>query len=218
MKTTRTRWAVKAAGTAALAMILATPSFAQSRDSRRGNDSDRGRTQTRRTDDRRGSSSNGSYRENQRVTAEGRVGAFQPERDGYRVQLEGRRDAYWVPRSQFGRGHDLRVGLSVRLGGIFRGSTIYVDSVNWPGDRGYDNYGRDFVSGVVERIDFRSETIWLREGRSRNLIAVEMNDTGRGSRDLRGLHRGDYVELSGRWLRGGGFEATRIEDARNGRY
>jgi hypothetical protein len=215
MTTTEGRWTMKVVGAASLAFVLATPMFAQSRDSFRGNESSRGRTQTseRSQSSRNDRASTYGYRENQRVEADGRVSSFTPERDGYRVQLEGRRDSYYVPRSQFGRGHDLRVGLEVRLGGIFRGSTIYVDAVHWPDQRGYDRAA--YVTGIVDRVDARSETVWLRTGG--RLLAVDMRNATRGSRDLRQLRRGDSISLSGEWQRGGTFEAYRIEDLRDRR-
>jgi len=212
MSTTSRKWAVKAAGAGALALLLAAPSFAQPRD---------GRTQGTRRDNRSNDSSNRTYRENERVTAEGRVQSFSRERDGYRVQLDRGRYSYWVPQSYFrSRNRGLSVGLSLRLGGVFRRGAIYVDAVNWPGDRGYGNSGYDArsVTGIVDRVDVRSDTVWLRDDRSGKLIAVEMRGSGRGrGNDLRDLRRGDYVELSGQWLRGGVFEAYRIEDLRNRR-
>src|SRR3954470_24516249 len=81
MKTTVTKWAMKAAGTGAIALLLATPSFAQSRYDGSRND------RQRQTADRRSNDNNG-YRENQRVTMSGKVSSFSRERDGYRVQLD----------------------------------------------------------------------------------------------------------------------------------
>ncbi|HET7433327.1 MAG TPA: hypothetical protein VFN10_01305 [Thermoanaerobaculia bacterium] len=226
MKRSIGKWAVQAAAAGALALVVSVPAFAEARerhgdsrgyDSRGHSGSDRGRSDDRRGNsgyDRSRSNDGGrTYRENDRVTAEGRVTSFRQERDGYRVYLEGRRDSYWVPRSRFGRGHDLRVGLSLRLGGIFRGGSIYVDDVFWPGDGGYARDG--YIAGAVDRVDLRSDTLWLRDTRSGELVAVEMRDSYRNRRDnLSDLRRGDYVELSGSWLRGGVFEAYRIEDVR----
>ena len=65
----------------------------------------------------------------------GKVTSFNRERNGYRVQLDRGRDSYWVPSSYFrGRGRDIRVGINVGLGGIFRGGSIYVGSGAWAGD------------------------------------------------------------------------------------
>jgi hypothetical protein len=204
----KAKWVVKAAGAGTIALILATPSFAQSRnEQRRGNNDDRGRVQS-------------TYRENQRVTAEGRVSSFKRERDGYRVQLDQGRYSYWVPQSHFrNRRNGLNVGLSIRLGGIFRNGAIYVDAVNWPGDNDYRRGNNDrSVDGYVDRIDVRSDTLWLRDDRGGELIAVHMRDSDRRGRgDLRDLRRGDYVELAGEWVRGGVFNAYRIEDVRSRR-
>jgi len=191
---------LKSVGTAALAFIVAVPMFAQSRnDQRRGNDN---------RDDRQSSSSSHSYRENQRVTAQGKVSSFTKERDGYRVQLDRGRESYWVPQSHFrNRGRDLRVGVSVVFGGIFRGGSVYVDDVNW-GDNGR-GYDQGYVRGVIQQVDYRGGTAWLRDEATGRPITVDL----RGNNDRR-LRRGDYVELSGRWGRDGIFDAYRIERVR----
>src|SRR3954452_25457551 len=178
MKTTVTQWATKAAGAGAIALLLATPAFAQSRgDWNRNNNTnnDRNGQATQRNDANRTnnngqgsyqrdngnrSNDNNSYRENQRINATGKVTSFNRERDGYRVQLD-RGQSFWVPQSKFGnRSRDLRVGVSITLGGIFRGGSIYADAVSWPDQ--YDRYDRGFVRGVVDRVDYRSGTVWLR--------------------------------------------------------
>jgi len=193
---------LKSVAAGALALVVAVPMFAQSRGDYRG---DR---------DNRHNNDNGaasrSYRENQRVTAQGKVSSFTRERDGYRVQLDRGRESYWVPQSYFrNRGRDLRVGINVVFGGVWRGGSVYVDDVNWPDDGYYNDSGRQFVRGRVERIDRRDDMAWLRDARSGRTITVDL----RGNQD-RQLRRGDYVELSGRWTRDGIFSAYRIDDIR----
>lgn len=199
----RAKWAVKAAGAGALTLILAAPSFAQSRNERR-------------RDDVRSRAQSSTYRENERVTMEGRVTSFSRERDGYRVQLDRGRESYWVPQSYF-HNRGLSVGLNIRLGGVFRAGAVYVDAVTWPGDGSYGRaYDANYLAGVVDRIDRRSGTLWLRADRGSELIAVDMRGFDRRGRiDLNDLRRGDYVELSGRWTRGGAFDADRVESVRN---
>jgi hypothetical protein len=221
MKTTFSKWGAKAAGAGAIALLLATPSFAQSRGGwNRSDNSNRGR---------QSSGARNDSRENQRVETSGQISSFSRERDGYRVQLDRGRQSYWVPQSSFGnRARDLRSGLSISLGGVFRGGTIYVDAVSWPdqygrggaGRNGY-GYGNDngYIRGVVDRVDYRSGTLWLRDDASGRLIAADMNAGNRyGRSDVRGLRRGDYVELTGQWIRGGVFEVARIDNVRTGRY
>jgi len=241
MKTTVTQWATKAAGAGAIALLLATPAFAQSRgdwnnrhntsNDRNGqtsqrNDSNRTynnngqksqRNDSNRTYDNNGqgsyqrdngnrSNDNNSYRENQRINATGRVSSFSRERDGYRVQLD-RGQSFWVPQSRFGdRARDLRVGVSITLGGIFRGGSIYADAVSWPDQYGAYGYHQGFVRGVVDRVDYRTGTVWLRDDGSGRLITADVN-----RRSLRSLRRGEYVELSGQWMRGGIFDVSSID-------
>ena len=252
MKTTVTQWATKAAGAGAIALLLATPAFAQSRGSWNQNNANNDRNgqassqrdngnrqygnngqagaqhdngnQTygnnaqgsyQRDNGNRASANNG-YRENQRINATGKVSAFNRERDGYRVQLD-RGQSFWVPQSTFGnRARDLRVGVSITLGGIFRGGSIYADAVSWPdqyGQYGYGNgYNQSFVRGVVERVDYRTGTVWLRDASSGRLITADVN-----GRSLRNLRRGEYVELTGQWIRGGVFDVASIGSIRGRR-
>ena len=91
-----------AAGAGAIALLLATPSFAQSRgDGNRNNNNDRnGQTSARDNSNR--SNGNNAYRENQRINETGKVTSFSRERDGYRVQLDRANHSFWVPQSTFG--------------------------------------------------------------------------------------------------------------------
>ncbi|MBV8516401.1 MAG: hypothetical protein JO197_03260 [Acidobacteria bacterium] len=169
------------------------------------------------------------YHDNDRVTYSGRVRSFSRERDGYRVYLDGARESYWIPASRFGRGHELRIGASLHLGGIFRGGIVNVDILDWP-DYGYDpyyggggyygaGYGYGNIGGVVERVDYRSGFLLLRDTRDGRTFEVDMRDTVRASRvDFGDLRPGDYVELSGSWLRNGAFAAARIDSVDTGRY
>lgn len=217
------------AGAAALALLMTAPAFAQSRGdwNRDGSRDDRSRAQSsRRSDDRRDSrdtrsSSSRTNRENERITMNGRISELSRDRDGYRVRLDRDNRWYYVPQSYF-RGHNnVRVGLSVRLGAIFRGGMIYVDAVNWPGyddryDGRYDGaYGASSVRGIVERIDYRDEMILLRDDRSRRTVEIDMRDADRyGRLDLNDIRRGDFIEVSGQWYRDG-FVADRIDDVRS---
>jgi len=216
MKTTVTQWATKAAGASAIALLLATPAFAQSRgDWNRNNDTnnDRNGQQSYQRDNGNRSNDNNSYRENQRINATGKVTSFSHERDGYRVQLD-HGQSFWVPQAKFGnRARDLRVGVSITLGGIFRGGSIYADAVSWP-DQGYGyGYHEGFVRGVVDRVDYRTGTVWLRDANSGRLITADVD----GRSAIRSLRRGEYVELSGQWIRGGVFDVARIDNVRGRR-
>ena len=221
MKTTLMQWATKAAGAGAIALLLATPAFAQSRgDWNRNNNTnnDRNGQGSYQRDNGNRSNDNNSYRENQRINATGKVSSFSRERDGYRVQLD-RGQSFWVPQARFGnRARDLRVGVSITLGGIFRGGSIYADAVSWPNeydqyDRGYGNgYHQGFVRGVVDRVDYRTGTVWLRDAASGRIITADVN-----GRSLRNLRRGEYVELTGQWIRGGVFDVASIGSIRGRR-
>lgn len=179
---------LKSVAAGALALIVAVPMFAAPP-----------RGEQRRD---RNQESRSSYRENQRITAQGKVSSFTRERDGYRVQLDRGRESYWVPQSYFrNRGRDLRVGVSVVFGGVFRGGNVYVDDVNY-NDQGY-------VRGVIQEVDYRGGTAWVRDEATGRPITVDLRRNNE-----RRLRRGDYVELSGQWGRDGIFDAYRIERVR----
>lgn len=214
---TKSKWTTTGAAAGALVLLLATPSFAQSRDESNRNDSNR-TTQQDRRDDRGSSRESSGYRENQRVTLSGRVSSFTRERDGYRLQLDRGGQSFWVPQARFGsRARDLRAGVSISLGGVFRGGMIYVDAVSWPNNPG-QGYNNGFVRGVVDRIDVRSGTLRVRDEATGRLITADMRGGDRSSRvNLRSLRRGDYVELTGQWARGGVFAVARVDNVRNRR-
>jgi hypothetical protein len=192
-------------------MFVGASAFADSRPSQ----------ETWRGGDRTSNDSNRTYRNNERVTVHGRVQSFNRERGGYRVQLDRGGYAFWIPDSRMRRGFDIRVGIDISLGGIFRDNAIYVDSVDYGSGYGANraDYRDDYVRGTVVRVDYRSRTLWLREDRTGRVINVDMRATSRGSRiDLNDLRRGDRVSLSGDWSRGGVFRAVEIASVRTGRY
>jgi hypothetical protein len=223
------------AATAALTMLVTASASAEERH-RDGTWRDNGGYRDNR--DNRNNRDNGSYRNDSRndnrgyrnetrnnhFSERGRVRSFTRERDGYRVFIDGGRYPYWVPASRLGR-HQLRVGLDIRLGGIYNGSYIDVDALGWPGDPyyndgyydggGYYNGGYDgYLSGRVERIDFRYGTMLLRDNRTGRTVEVDMRATdGRRGLDFGDIRPGDRVTLQGSWERGY-FHAYRIDGVR----
>jgi hypothetical protein len=211
------KWAVQAVAVA----LAATSAFAADR-GRGGYDNDRNHDSSRyeRRNDSRGN--NGS----RSITMEGRVRSVRSERNGYRVELDRGGYSFFVPRS-YRRANELRVGINIRLSGIFDAGYGYVNVSNadWLDDAyygrgGYDNSSRGYVSGRVERVDLRRGVLLLRDDREGRVVEVAMLRTdSRWNRriDLDDLRPGDRVELSGDWRRGF-FEAYRIDAVRSGRY
>lgn len=212
-----TRKAVKFAGATALAVLITTSAFADQRDNRqnlRRNDNRQTATQTNGSyrDQSPGQYRNdqaGAYRNNQRINASGKITSLSRERDGYRVQLDRGRDSYWIPSSRLGNhSRDLRVGISIGIGGIFNGSVINVDAVNWPGNYGYSGgYDQGYLQGVVAGVDYRRDFVTIRDNQSGRLVDVDMRNVRRDT-----LRRGDYVTLQGQWGRGNVFSAYRIDN------
>jgi hypothetical protein len=144
------KWNVAGAG--ALALLMSTSVFAapaprdgydrnannsrydqrnDNRNNNRGNDqrNDNGRYDQR--NDNRGSYR--GHRENERIKVRGHITAVSRQNGGYLVQVDRGRDWYWIPQARMrNRGRNtLRVGVSLDLGGIFRGGRIEIDSLNW---------------------------------------------------------------------------------------
>ena len=210
------RQSKKLAGFMATAVVVATLSTASAfADSRHQNETWRGRDY--------GMHGRGTtYRDNDRVTLEGRVRSLDRDRDGFRVLLDRAGYAFFVPqRALRNRARDFRVGVSVRFGGVFRGGSVYVDDVDFYDGYGSNyGYGRESVRGVVERVDYRRGTVTLRDDDSGRFVTVDMvrsNDRSNRSVDLNDLRRGDFVTISGTWLRNGVFEGFRIDSVQSGR-
>ncbi len=171
----------------------------------RGGSYDRGRSESSR-----------QYRNNERVSMQGRISRYAHERGGYRVWFDNGGYSFWVPEARWR--NDWRVGIGISLGGIFRGGVIYADVYDDPyydnggyGDnRGYSN---DYVTGYVDRVDYRTGTLSLRDDRTGRFVTVDTRSIDpRYSRiDGRDLRRGDRVTLTGSWLRNGLFAANGVD-------
>lgn len=152
-----------------------------------------------------------------RIVTRGHIRSVVRQRDGYRVYLDRGNYSYWVPASALGR-RQLRVGVELRLGGVFRDGYVYVDAIGWPGDPYFDDenygYGDRYtarLSGRVERVNFRTNTLILREARTGRTIEVRMRLTEhRRGVDFGDLRRGDRITLVGQWDHND-FNAFRIE-------
>jgi hypothetical protein len=193
----------------------------------RGNEAYRG-AERGRVETRGGYNRGYSHRDNERVFLRGSISRYAPEHGGYRIWVGGG-DSFWVPEAYW-RSRGWRVGLSINLGGIFRGGSVWIDDVPYGyggyygadpyyaggyGNVGYDN---GYVRGVIDRVDYRRGTLLLRDDSSGRVIEVDMRADRYGRLNLDDLRPGDYVELSGGWVRGDIFAADRVDTVRNGRY
>jgi hypothetical protein len=173
--------------------------------------------------DRGRSGSSRQYRDNERVNMQGRISRYQHERGGYRLWLDDGGYSFWVPEGRWR--NNWRVGIDISLGGIFRGGMIYADVYDDPyydnggyGDnRGYSN---DYVTGYVDRVDYRTGTLSLRDERTGRFVTADTRSIDpRYSRiDGRDLRRGDRVTLTGTWLRNGLFAASSVDSVDTRRY
>jgi hypothetical protein len=215
MKTTVTKWATKAAGAGAIALLLATPSFAQSRGDWNGSKTDRGaqtsnpRNGGDQANRRTNNQTFNTSRDNQHGTTAPRNDSFNREQNTYRQADRGQQFRRAEPAYGY-RDRDVRSGVSINLGGIFRGGAISVGVGTVPAPYyGVAAYNTGFVRGVVDRVDYRSGRLWLRDDASGQEIAADVNGYSLGN-----LRSGDYVQLTGQWINGGVFDVTQIDNLR----
>jgi hypothetical protein len=206
----------------AVTMMFAASTFAEDRHRNGSNGGWRGGRNDRYED-------RGGRRDRDRrdLSAQGRISNVHRERGGYRVQLDRGSQWYYVPMSAWrgsrgGRGLDLRVGISIRLGGGHYDDRGYIhcNDVWIDDDYGY-GYNSRYLRGTVQRVDYRRGVLEVRDERSGRYVTVDLRDAERRNRSRRGidvsdLRRGDYISVEGSWVRGNVFEAYRIDgvDAR----
>ena len=212
----------KFAAVLAVTATFAASTFAEERP-RNGSDDWRGGRGDGRYErnERRGDRNDRGYRRHERnLSAQGRVSALHRDGGGYRVQIDRGNQWYYVPSSAWrgNRNFDLRVGVSIRLGGGYyddRGY-IYCSEADYYEDYGYRDrgYNNGYVAGTVRRVDYRRDILEIRDERTGRIVTVDAKRADRSRRrgiDVSDLRRGDYVELEGEWLRGHVFMAYRID-------
>jgi len=150
---------------------------------------------------------------------DGRISRIEHWNGGYRVWLGGFSYPYFIPEARY-RLFNWRVGLSIHLGGFWNplGYYEYYDGVDPYYANGY-GYAptvatSGYVRGVVESVDYRRGSMVIRDDASGSFVTIMMrgNDPRFDS-----LRNGDYVSLSGDWVRGY-FEAYRVDNADDGYY
>ena len=153
------------------------------------------------------------------VTLNGRVNRFVHERGGFRVWIDGGRFPIWIPEARISLFPRLRVGLSLGFGGYYDPAG-YLEAYDYydggyaaPYYGGVTAYSSALLRGTVESIDYRNDTLVLRDDVTGNFVTTLIRD-----RRLESLRPGDYAEISGSWTRGGVFDGLRLEDEQGGRY
>ncbi|HXA16806.1 MAG TPA: hypothetical protein VN380_07440 [Thermoanaerobaculia bacterium] len=153
------------------------------------------------------------------VTLNGRVNRFVHERGGFRVWIDGGRFPIWIPEARIGLFPHLRVGLSLGFGGYYDPAG-YLEAYDYydggyaaPYYGGVTAYSSALLRGTVESIDYRNDTLVLRDDVTGNFVTTLIQD-----RRLESLRPGDHAEISGSWTRGGVFDGLRLQDEEVGRY
>jgi len=144
---------------------------------------------------------------------QGRINRYVHERGGYRIWVDGGRFPIWIPEARIGLFPRLRVGLSIRIGGYYD-PLGYLEAYDYYNDGYYGGaYSSGLLRGVVETVDYRRDTLVLRDDVSGSFVTTIIRD-----RRLETLRPGDYVEIAGDWTRNGVFQGLRLEDVQDGRY
>jgi hypothetical protein len=149
---------------------------------------------------------------------DGRISRIERWNGGYRVYLGGALYPFFVPEARF-RLFGWRVGLSVHLGGYYNplGYYDYYDGVDPYYAGGYAPGAvatSGSIRGVVESVDYRRGSMVVRDDASGSFVTVMMRG---GDPRFDSLRNGDYVDLSGDWVRGY-FEAFRVDNVDDGYY
>lgn len=179
---------------------------------------DRNRTYDRnRGYDNRGYSNRGyapSYGRGNAYYHDGRISRIERWNGGYRVYVGGALYPFFVPEARF-RLFGWHTGLSIHIGGYYNPLGYYdyydgVDPYYAPAAVATSGYLR----GVVESVDYRRGSMVIRDDASGSFVTVMMRG---GDPRFDSLRNGDYVDLSGDWVRGY-FEAFRVDNVDDGYY
>lgn len=149
-----------------------------------------------------------SYRGRTPYFHNGRIDRFERWNGGFRVYIGGAPYPFFVPEAYF-RSHGFRVGLSIRLGGYYNplGYYDYYDDPYYYGGGYSTPVASGDIRGVVQEVDFRRDTLVVRDDQSGEFITTVMRGRDRTFETLR---PGDVVLLRGDWIRGT-FEAYRAD-------
>jgi len=155
---------------------------------------------------------------------DGRISRIEHWNGGYRVWFGGFGYPFFIPEARF-RLFNWHVGLSIHLGGFWNplGYYEYYDGVDPYYGTGYANVvpyapgtvaTSGYVRGVVESVDYRRGSMVIRDDASGSFVTIMMRGDDPRFDSLR---NGDYVSLSGDWVRGY-FEAYRVDNVDDGNY
>jgi len=154
-----------------------------------------------------------------RISVQGRVTSIIQQGDQYQVTLNHGGYLYYVPISMVGS-RGLRVGDSVRLGGLANGGSVNADMIAYRGD---PTFMRDPAYRGVPfgQSGWMTATV-LSTNRHYHYVTVVDDATGltykvdvrnldsRYPFNMRDLHAGDHVSVLGSWENRDTFDARRI--------
>ena len=180
-------------------------------DNNRGYDRNRGYDNNRNYDRNRGYSQ--SYGRGNAYYHDGRISRIEHWNNGFRIYVGGAPYPFFVPEARF-RLFPFRVGLSLHIGGYYNPLGYYDYYDAGP----YGAYSAPVASGdlrgLVESVDYRRGSLVIRDDVSGQFVTVVMRG---GDPRFDSLRTGDYVDLSGDWVRGY-FNAYRVDRIDDGYY
>ena len=155
------------------------------------------------------------FNDGRRFYGRGRIDRIVPYHGGYRVWLGGWGYPFFVPY-RFYDPFRFRLGLFIGVN-AFYDPLGYYTMYGWPSDPyppvyrdsgDYDNNAS--LRGIVESVDLQTGIVIVNDDSSRRRVAALLPPRDNRVDEIR---PGDYVELSGEWVRGRGydFDADRLE-------
>ena len=159
-----------------------------------------------------------NYNDGHRFYGRGRIDRIVPYRGGYRVWLGGWGYPFFVPY-RFYDPFRFRLGLFIGVN-AFYDPLGYYSMYGWPSDPyppaapvyrdGGDYQDSSTLRGTVESVDLQTGIVIINDDASRRRVAALLPPRDNRVDDIR---PGDFVELSGEWTRGRGydFDADRLE-------
>src|SRR3954466_982700 len=122
---------------------------------------------------------------------QGRINRYVHERGGYRIWVDGGRYPVWIPEARISLFPHLRVGLSIRIGGYYD-PLGYLEAYDYYNDGYYGGgaYSSRLLRGVVETVDYRRDTMVVRDDVSGSFVTTLIRD-----RRLETLRPRSYTEM-----------------------
>jgi hypothetical protein len=148
------------------------------------------------------------YNSGRHFYGRGRIDRIVPCHGGYRVWLGGWGYPFFVPYRYYNP-YRFHLGLFIGFNAfydplgyynVYDGPPVYSSGAY---DRYDDRYSNSVLRGIVESVDLSSGHVVINDDSSRRVVTALLPPRDRRVDEIR---PGDYVEFSGTWVRGRGYD------------